>query len=121
MDDDIQLPPLPNTAFSDWIDSIRRAAVLADRERQAEKAQCAKPEVHSAALQLTTKGNLVMNPAINSIYACAAVVLRWTDDGKVWIDSERNRELARRLRYWTIDDKFAALDNAADALDGGER
>ena len=45
MDDDIELPPLPPVlgapGMNLWIDDLRRAAVLADRERQAEKA---KPE-----------------------------------------------------------------------------
>jgi hypothetical protein len=43
----------------------------------------------------------------------------WTDDGRVWIESKRNRELAQWLRMWQ---PLGAMGNeAADALDGGVR
>ena len=116
MDDDIDLPPLlPNgKAFLDWFDDARRAAVLADRERRA-KAD-AKPKVHSTTLSLGQNGSWSHYPP--SIHGeCATVTLCWTDDGRVWIDSEQNRELASRLRNRHV---HARLD-AADALDGGER
>lgn len=122
MDDDIQLPPLPPFVIAPIADeqTVRdyaRAAVLADRERRAKVA--AKPQVHKARLSLADNGDWSVGGdhrpgRIN-------ILIRWTADGRVWIDSERNRELAQRLRDWTIDDKFATLDNAADALDGGER
>lgn len=110
MDDDIELPPLPPFSMAPVADTVTvrdyaRAAVLADRERRAKVD--AKPVVHSK-----TKGVII--------------ILGWTDDGKrVWIESERNRGLARRLRvvaevgYTAPTD--AALRDAADALDGGER
>ncbi len=50
------------------------------------------------------------------------VILCWTDDGRVWIDSERNQKLANRLRYQTVcDNNLTTLDQAADSLDGGAR
>ena len=42
------------------------------------------------------------------------VTLCWTDDGRVWIDSERNCYAAKMLRR-------DGYYNTADALDGGER
>ena len=123
--DKIELPPLPeHENMMCYVSASMRdyayTAVLADRERRAEQAKPAEPKVHQAILQLTTRGNAVMNPAINSIYACATVTLCWTDDGRAWIDSERNRELAADVRHWpTRPDDFIA--KLADALDGGVR
>ncbi len=126
MDDDIQLPPLPPFSMAPVADTVTvrdyaRAAVLADRERRAK--QGAKPVVHSARVVLTPDGSAWSHGGAAECPPpkSTVVTIRWTADGRAWINSERNRELAARLRYWTIDDKFAALDNAADALDGGVR
>ena len=106
MDDDIQLPPLPPFSMAPVADTVTvrdyaRAAVLADRERRAK--QEAKPVVQSK-----TKGVII--------------TLGYTDDGKVWIESERNRRLAKMLRIIrsTPHDERTMRDSA-DALDGGER
>lgn len=54
MDDDIELPPLqPAPDHVEVMRAYARAAVLADRERQALwEAQPAKPQVHEARLSL---------------------------------------------------------------------
>lgn len=130
MDDDIQLPPLPKPdaqyithsdfALREYGRKCYEDGLAAARTEQAKRA---KPEAHSATLSLTTRGNVVTNLDINSIYACATVTLRWTDDGRAWIDSERNRALARRLRIYPSANynTATAMSKAADALDGGER
>lgn len=87
-----------------------------DRTCRAEQAKPAKPVVHSATLQLTTRGSASVNPALNSIYACSAVNICWTDDGRAWLESEKNRELAAELRRSGL-----STPSAADALDGGVR
>ncbi len=127
MDDDIQLPPIPNTAFSDWIDSIRRAAVLADRERRALwEAQPAKPKVHSARMVLTSSGYAWMECGGKPLRPEHTVILCWTDDGKAWVDSEANRVNAAFLRVQSTVSSNQGLCkedllHVANALDGGER
>ena len=122
MDDDIQLPPVPPVLGAPrmnlWIDDLRRAAVLADRERRAKQAQPAKPKVHSRTLRLTIDGTIYREH--ENVTAVAVVTLHWTDDGRAWIESERNRELARRLRQYPSMD-YDERARIADALDGGER
>ncbi len=116
MDDDIKLPPLLGfEAVAHWqaVRDYARAAVLADRERRAEQARPAKPQVHKARLSLADNGDWSVGGdhrpgRIN-------ILIRWTD-GRVWIESERNRELARRLRiilprlYASAPDLAAAAD-----------
>lgn len=127
--DKIELPPLPSFAIAPIADerTVRDyaiAAVLADRERRADPAQPAKPKVHSVAMKLQSDGcawRATEKACWTTSMVAATVTLCWTDDGRAWIESEKNRELAQQLRYWTIDNKFTALDKAADALDGGVR
>lgn len=117
--DKIELPLLPiEQCLGDTYDSASmhdyaRAAVLADRERRAEYAQPAKPTVHSARWELCGDGfaRRIMLDARTSI---TNATLCWTDGGRVWIDSEKNRVLAQKLRA-------NGYLQAADALDGGER
>jgi hypothetical protein len=125
--DNIELPPLPGEYYSFSKGEVHKygrecyeAGLAAAR---AEQAQPANPTVHSARWELCGDGfaRRIMLDARTSI---TNVTLCWTDDGRVWIDSERNRELARRLRvvaevgYTAPTD--AALRDAAAALDGGE-
>jgi hypothetical protein len=120
MDDDIQLPPLPALGLdtvrkAEQIFNYARVAVLADRERRAK--QEAKPVVHSRTLDVHRDGAVVLNTLGVVPPGWTRLTLRWTADGRVWIESEQNRELAKRLRNRHV---HARLD-AADALDGGER
>lgn len=130
--DKIELPPLPEhenmTCYgSASMRDYAYTAVLADRARREKPPELVNPKVHSANLQLTARGNMKINPSVvNNVYACATITIRWYDDGRAWIDSERNRELAKRMRFYA--DSFV-LDgprnkdarDAADALDGGVR
>lgn len=127
--DEIELPPLPPFGIAPIADeqTVRdyaRAAVIADRKRRAEQTKPAKPKVHSVALSLGPDNSWscyarAVHPAL------ATVTLCWTDDGRAWIESERNRELAE----WTRDiatlpispTNAGWLRGAADALDGGVR
>ncbi len=117
MDDDIELPPLPPVlgapGMNLWIDDLRRAAVLADRERQAEKA---KPVVHWARVILDSAGYAWSHGGAAECPPPGSniITLRWTDDGRAWIDSKRNQELAESLRG-------LGFLQSADALDGGVR
>lgn len=120
--DDIQLPPLPR---DDWdlgprpafykstLEDYARAAVIADRERRKPGGVVYRKEV---ALE-------VPNMIYNKARLAQRVVLCWTDDGRAWIDSERNRELAARMREAAHRPNTTAgrryLHDAADALDGG--
>ena len=45
----------------------------------------------------------------------------WIDDGRAWIESERNRELAAKMRNALSVCVFAEVSEVADALDGGVR
>ena len=142
--DEIELPPewLTVPAIQAWADARARDAVIAAidlhdkrtaelqdtlhdlkielarcrKERdaaRAEQTKPAKPKVHSRRLTLTADGAVWHYDFRGSKVAIAA--LCWTDDGRVWIESEKNRELAATLRReWG----FSA---AADALDGGVR
>ena len=128
-DDNIELPPLPPVlgapGMNLWIDDLRRAAVRYDRERRAK--QEAKPVVCRVPIVLKDDGGSWF-PMLEK-YAPAkgemGITICWTADGRAWIESEQNRELARTLRavagvsYTGPAD--AALHDAADSLDGGER
>ena len=117
MNDDIQLPPLPPFGLAPIADeqTVRdyaRAAVLADRERRAEQAQPVQPEVHLARLSLADNGDWSVGGdrrpgRIN-------ILIRWTADGRAWIESEANRDTAKLLRRY-------GYYSAANLLDGGER
>lgn len=125
--DEIELPPLPPFGIAPIADeqTVRdyaRAAVLADRERRAEQAQPAKPKVHSKWIELFPHGDWKTSPGCASYRNTSTMInICWTDDGHAWIANKRNWELAMQLRHWSINDSFAALDKAADALDGGVR
>lgn len=123
MDDDIQLPPLqPAPDHVEVMRAYARAAVLADRERRAK--QGAKPVVHRARVILDSAGYAWSHGGAAECPPPGSniITLRWTDDGRAWIDSERNQKLANRLRYQTVcDNNLTTLDQAADSLDGGER
>ena len=117
--DEIELPPLPPFGIAPIADeqTVRdyaRSAVRADRERRREQPP-ANPVVHSARLILSPKGYAWTAGVVGK--GCFTVTLSWTDDGRVWIDNERNRELAQWLRMW----KGVMGNEAADALDGGVR
>ena len=118
--DNIELPPLPRADFSystEAMERYGRAAVLADRERRAEQAQPAKPKVHRTRVELLRNDYGWKDLRIQSENPPAIVTLCWTDDGRAWIESERNRELAQWLRSW----RGQVGNEAADALDGGVR
>lgn len=124
--DKIELPPLPGEYYQfskgETLE-YARAAVLADRERRAEPAKPAEPKVHSARVYLTREGYVWTAPPSGT---CAHIELCWTDDGRAWIESEKNRELAKRLRYYasTLQPegfRWHDFADAADALDGGVR
>ena len=124
MDDDIQLPPLPPRPSVletlQWIDDVRRAAIRYDRERRAKVD--ATPVVHSARVVLTPDGSAWSHGGAAECPPpkSTVVTLRWTDDGRAWIESERNREMAQKLRSDSpLQRHFYHL--IADALDGGVR
>ena len=91
-----------------------------DRTCRAEQAKPAGPKVHEARVVLTRNGYAWapdgVAPPVTSLGSIVAT-LCWTDDGRAWIESERNRELAQWLRMW----RGAIGNEAADALDGGAR
>jgi len=126
--DEIELPPLPPFAIAPIADkqTVRdygRDCYMAGlAAARAEPAKPAEPKVHSKWIELFPDGGWTTIPGLAS-YQNTNMMLNicWTDDGHVWIDNKRNRELAMQLRDWSIDDSFATLDKAADALDGGVR
>lgn len=117
MDDDIQLPPLPprppvvdgDAAMINYGRACYKAGlVIGERRAKVDKV----PVVHSATIWLH-RGRVWLNDS----YLPAdgkQIDLRWTADGRVWINSERNCYAAKMLRRY-------GYYNAADALDGGER
>ena len=121
MDDDIQLPPLPprppvidpDAAMQAYGRACYKAGVVIGERRAKVDA---KPQVHEARLSLADNGD--WNGGGNPRPGRINILIRWTADGRVWINSERNRDLARILR-----ERFGATEAhaAADALDGGER
>lgn len=123
--DNIELPPLPPTGISGThthvaLEQYATSAVLADRERRAKVV--AVPVVHSRTLDLCCAAALVYNSYGAVSPGWTRVTLRWTADGRAWIESARNRELARKLRFYPSSNYDApAMHAAAAALDGGER
>ena len=92
-----------------------------DRTCRAEQAKPAKPKVHRARVYLTRTGYAWHTQQAEP---CATVTLCWTDDGRAWIESEKNRELARLMRKSAgipISDEERLMISAADALDGDVR
>lgn len=128
MDDDIQLPPQPRANLSwnqDQVERYARACYEAGLAAgRAEQAQPAKPEAHKVRIALGSNGGAWFPVGDDYIPITGEIVvtLCWTD-GRAWIDSERNRELARRLRIYPSANynTATAMSEAADALDGGER
>lgn len=123
-DNKIELPPLPTFSFVESVvaGSIRdygRACYEAGlAAARAEQAQPAKSKVHSVVMKLQSDGSAwraTEKAWWTPSMVAATVTLRWTDDGSAWIESERNQELAARLR----DTSFSLMNAAADALDGG--
>lgn len=86
----------------------------AARAEQAKPAKPAKPKVHSERIELFPDGSWTIGPGLASYHSTSTMLhICWTDDGRAWIESERNRELAASLRRgWDF-------SVAADALDGG--
>ncbi len=114
--DKIELPPLPEhenmTCYgSASMRDYAYTAILADRERRAKVD--AKPVVHSGWLELFPDGSWKTRPGVDG-YTGMMLNIRWTDDGRAWIESKRNREPAARLQEcgWVAH---------GNALDGGER
>ena len=122
--DEIELPPLPTRTLTvhsdDDLMDYARAAVIADRKRRAEQAKPAKPKVHSKWIELFPDGEWTTSPGLASYQNTSTMLnICWTNGGRVWINNERNRELAQGLRMWQ---PLGAMGNeAADALDGGVR
>ena len=121
--DDIVLPPMPDAVdLPEVIRNYARAAVIADRKRRAE----AEPEkVHQATVYLGADG---LERLYDGGYTTVArPIIRWTNDGRVWIESADHREVAHGLRgtaSWLQSQSETALAaicrRAADLLDGGE-
>lgn len=116
MTDEIKLPPLPR-----WVSNLSpgseysvqeyaRLAVEQDRARREGR------EPHRALLALQKDGYVDVNS--DDDHAQHLIVLRWTPK-RVWIESEKNRELARILRKHYYNSELAF--DVADELDGGER
>ena len=124
--DDIALPvpqcTIDGTAL--YSASDLRAAVIADRKRRAE-SEPAPPKAHKAMVYLGDDG---FTRIYNGNETVARPIIRWTNDGRVWIDSEDRRgvasELRRRAALWLRSESVyglaATCARAADLLDGGE-
>ena len=118
MDDDIQLPPLPpkppvtdpDAAMQAYGRACYKAGVVIGERRAKVDAKPMK--IHSRTLRFTDDGNIFREH--ENVTAVAVITLHWTNDGRVWIWSEQNRELAQKLRA-------NGYLQAADALDGGAR
>lgn len=127
--DDIVLPPLPplpmdTGMMSSWLDQIRRAAVIADRKRR-EKPEPKPTRAYQVTAYLSKGGVARLYDGGDPTEARRRI--RWTDDGRVWIESDDHRGVASDLRRATVwlrsqdAHVFAAVcRRAADLLDGGE-
>lgn len=116
----IELPPLPQPLYQQTYTGKQMldytyAAILADRKRRVEQDRPKKQKIHEARLSLDDSGDW----SVVHDDRAGRITLRWTADGKARIESERNRESARRLRREHPSDYF--IYACADALDGGER
>lgn len=89
---------------------VARLAVEQDRARREKR------EPHRALLALQKDGYVDVNS--DDDHAQHLIVLRWTPK-RVWIESEKNRELARILRKHYYNSELAF--DVADDLDGGKR
>lgn len=99
------------------------AELAAERGRRAE----AEPEkVHQATVYLGVDGLAWLSDG--GYTTVARPIIRWTNDGRVWIESADHRrsasELRRRAALWLRSESvygFAATcARAADLLDGGQ-
>src|SRR5574343_1910463 len=116
MSDNGQRVPLPGCMIgpSEPCDAFQRQTARLAVEQ--DRAQREKREPHRALLALQKDGYVDVNS--DDDHAQHLIVLRWTPK-RVWIESEKNRELARMLREGAYVGHH--LYAAADALDGGER
>lgn len=121
--DDIVLPPMPDAVdLPEVIRNYARAAVIADRKRRAE----AEPEkVHQATVYLGVDGLAWLSDG--GYTTVARPIIRWTNDGRVWIESADHRRSAsdlRRAALWLRSQDAhvfaAACARAANLLDGRE-
>ena len=91
-------------------------AIYARLAVEQDRAQREKREPHRALLALQKDGYVDVNS--DDDHAQHLIVLRWTPK-RVWIESEKNRELARILRKHYYNSELAF--DVADELDGGEQ
>lgn len=123
--DDIELP-VPQCTIDGtelYSASDLRAAVIADRKRRTKPEPEPKP-AHQATVYLGDDGFTWIYDAKETV---ARPIIRWTNDGRVWIESADHREYAHGLRsiaVWLQSQSETALAaicrRAADLLDGGE-
>lgn len=123
--DDIELP-VPQCTIDGtelYSASDLRAAVIADRKRRTKPEPEPKP-AHQATVYLGDDGFTWIYDAKETV---ARPIIRWTNDGRVWIESADHRRSAsdlRRAALWLRSQDahgFAATcARAADLLDGGE-
>lgn len=115
MTDEIKLPPLQQQQLVSYdADAMYDYARLAVEQDRARREVREGREPHRAGIKLYDNGE--WNDALQSRWQYDpqhTITIHWTPE-RVWIDSDRNRELARMLRDYHYRD-------AADALDGGER
>lgn len=119
----IELPPLNaslNSQQRTLYEHYARAAILADRQKREKPGK-----VQKYHLELTSNAAWPRNAPVDHQHGVQhSVTLCWTAD-RVWIDSERNRELARFVRNWAKafcphgHKDWQTVEEAADALDGG--
>ena len=117
MNDEIKLPPLPR-----WVSNLSPGSEYSVQEYarlavEQDRARRERREPYKHKLELFADGS-VANFESAKPHPFHIITLCWTHE-HVWIESARNRELARKLR-----ELYGALSTAsvaADALDGGER
>lgn len=99
-----------------------RAIIEADRKRRAEPAS---KKVHQATICLDNLGDAWVYTGGST--TADRHIIRWTDDGRVWIESADHRRSAielRRAALWLRSEDAhvfaAACARAANLLDGGQ-